>query len=203
MGLFSFGGGSSSQETWTDQTSYSGQRSSQRQSGEQTRAIEGASEIEQELLSNLMQSLYANLQGAEGLITGGYQEAINTGMAEFNRLMESGAKTALSEMSKSGMSSSIVNNMMGAVSGGAAGQLAGNLMQLQANMPLQALNAVNSAASPMLSMLSNYFLAERGQNVTQTQSGQTTSSGSQETQQRGYQQGEGSSSNFGFEFGWK
>jgi hypothetical protein len=57
-----------------------------------------------------MEALYSNLQGASSLVTGGYQDSINTGIAEYNRLIEEGAKSALGVMSKSGMNSSLVNN---------------------------------------------------------------------------------------------
>lgn len=198
---FEFGGssqrGSSSQTT--QQESDQATRSSQTGRSTQTQRIAGAGEQEQTTLAQLMEALYANLQGASGLVSGGMQDSINTGIAEYNRLIEEGSKTALGVMSKSGMNSSLVNNMMGSMQKGAAGNLASNIMNLQANMPFQALNAVNSAASPLMGMLQGYFLNERGMNVDST--GFSTQHGGSSTRTEGTSVSEGTSRSSGFNFG--
>lgn len=213
--MFSFGLDFSRQnqesqgQSQTNQSSsgVSTNRGTQSGSQESTRSIAGAGAQETELVSQILQSLYGNLQSAQGLVQGGYQDAMNTAVADYNRVIEEGSKSALGIMSKSGMNSSLVNNLVGNVTKSAAGPLANVLVGLQSTMPMQSINAVNSVASPLMSMLQGYFLNERGQNVTQTgsssmsQTGTSTSSqtGSSSSTQSGTTQGTSTGFNFGMQ----
>lgn len=197
--MFIFGGSSSEETQRTNQESTGWQRGSQRGTAEGSQRIAEAGQTESDALSQLMQALYGNLQGASSLVTGGTQDAISTAMDEYNRIIEEGSKTALGVMSKTGMNSSIVNNMMGSMHKGAAGGLASTIMNLQANMPFQALNAVNSAASPLMGMLQGYFLNERGMNVDTTQRNQGYSSTGSGSESSGVSRGSQSGWNFGFQ----
>lgn len=203
---FNFGFNNSNQVQNTNQSMTQSQYSTNSQTGSQSqessRQIEGASAQEQDWVGQLMSTLFGNMQSAQGFAQGGYQDAITAATGEYNRLIENGARSSLGVMAKSGMNSSIINNMMGAMNEGAAGNLASNIMQMHANMPMQGIQAINATSGGIMNMLQSYFLGGRSQNVSQTGASNNAAYGTNRSNTSGTSTGTTTAQQSGFNFGF-